>query len=120
MNTSELRRTWSGHTAVESLCDALDTVTAERDELRARVVEVTNQDARRRGMLKYVSGRLLDLGDDANSTGAIGVGAELESLRHEIDTALEAVDREQIEYPGFEIIDDSLPATTPQEDDPCR
>ena len=30
--TSELRKTWAGHTAVEALCDEVDAVTAERDK----------------------------------------------------------------------------------------
>jgi len=38
--TSELRKTWAGHTVVESLCDEVDAVTAERDAARARVVEL--------------------------------------------------------------------------------
>jgi len=36
ISTADLRKTWAGHTVVEQLCDALDTVTAERDEARAR------------------------------------------------------------------------------------
>ena len=33
ISTSELRRTWAGHTAVEQLCDALDKARARVGEL---------------------------------------------------------------------------------------